>query len=226
MLAATFNTLGPAPHVAPSFLAQNSCPVPCLAPGMTFCQDGPSLYQGCGSLDNLVLFQTVVAYINHQGSLRSPPLYRMAHRLLLWAQKELLSLRLIHVSGRLNLHPQTVQKGRPSGRQRQLPLPNLFLDAARRRSSRLAQCSPIRFSPDSPDSSSHQEDQGDWMLTPPRGGTLEEPDLVSTADAALSSRPVAHFTEEGSHLSGERHDLASLTGVVEPSCMVPRRGLE
>ncbi len=70
---------------------------------------------------------TVVAYINHQGGLRSHTLCRMARRLLFWAQKELLSLRAVHVSGRLNLgadmlfrgkvapgewalHPQTVQE--------------------------------------------------------------------------------------------------------------------
>ncbi len=46
---------------------------------------------------------TVVAYINHQGGLRSHSLYRMARRLLLWAQNELLSLRAVHVPGSLNL---------------------------------------------------------------------------------------------------------------------------
>ncbi len=69
----------------------------------------------------------VVAYINHPGNLGSHTLCRMARRLLFWAQKELLSLRVVHVPGRLNLgvdmlsrgkvapgewalHPQTVQE--------------------------------------------------------------------------------------------------------------------
>ncbi|KAL0153035.1 hypothetical protein M9458_051634, partial [Cirrhinus mrigala] len=58
------------------------------------------------------------------------------------------------------------------------------------------------------------------------GPPLEEPDLVSRADAALSSRAMAHSTEEGSPLSGQGHDMASPTGVAELSCLVPRRELD
>ncbi|XP_058865945.1 uncharacterized protein LOC131708048 [Acipenser ruthenus] len=69
---------------------------------------------------------TVVAYINHQGGLRSPGLHRIAFRLLIWAQANLLSLRATHIPGVVNLaadllsrrgphpsewrlHPQTVE---------------------------------------------------------------------------------------------------------------------
>jgi hypothetical protein len=67
-----------------------------------------------------------VAYINHQGGLRSRRMSRLARHLLLWSQKHLRSLRAIHIPGVLNraadelsrqpplpgewrLHPQAVQ---------------------------------------------------------------------------------------------------------------------
>ncbi|CAM4735368.1 unnamed protein product [Leuciscus chuanchicus] len=69
---------------------------------------------------------SVVSYINRQGGLRSRNLHRLTERLLVWAQRNLLSLRAAHVPGLLNvgpdrlsrnnvptgewsLHPQTVQ---------------------------------------------------------------------------------------------------------------------
>ncbi len=67
-----------------------------------------------------------VAYINHQGGLRSRRLSQLARHLLLWSQKHLRSLRAVHVPGELNraadelsrqpalpgewrLHPEVVQ---------------------------------------------------------------------------------------------------------------------
>ncbi len=43
-----------------------------------------------------------VAYINHQGGLRSRRMSQLARHLLLWSQKHLRSLRAVHVSGELN----------------------------------------------------------------------------------------------------------------------------
>ncbi len=45
---------------------------------------------------------SVVSYINCQGGLRSRPLYRLAHQILLWAQGKLLSLRAVYIHGYLN----------------------------------------------------------------------------------------------------------------------------
>ena len=80
--------------------------------------------------DQHVLVRTdntvIVAYINHQGGLRSRRMSQLARHLLLWSQKHLRSLRAIHIPGDLNraadelsriqplsgewrLHPQTVQ---------------------------------------------------------------------------------------------------------------------
>ncbi len=67
-----------------------------------------------------------VAYINHQGGLRSRRLSQLARHLLLWSQKHLRSLRAVHIPGELNhaadelsrqpalpgewqLHPEVVQ---------------------------------------------------------------------------------------------------------------------
>ncbi|XP_073720453.1 uncharacterized protein [Misgurnus anguillicaudatus] len=69
---------------------------------------------------------SVVAYINHQGGLRSRPLYKLARHILLWTQGKLLSLRAVYIPGCLNrgadvlsrqglrpgewrLHPQVVE---------------------------------------------------------------------------------------------------------------------
>ncbi len=46
---------------------------------------------------------TVVSYINHQGGLRSRPLYKLAHQILVWSQGKLFSLRAVHISGHLNM---------------------------------------------------------------------------------------------------------------------------
>lgn len=46
---------------------------------------------------------TVVSYLNHQGGLRSRPLYRLAEHVLLWAQTMFLSIRAVHIPGHLNL---------------------------------------------------------------------------------------------------------------------------
>ncbi len=43
-----------------------------------------------------------IAYINHQGGLRSRRMSQLARHLLLWSQKHLRSLHAVHVPGKLN----------------------------------------------------------------------------------------------------------------------------
>ncbi|KAI2662336.1 Replication factor C small subunit [Labeo rohita] len=43
----------------------------------------------------------LVYHVNHQGDLRSRPLYKLAHQILVWSQDKLLSLRAVHVPGHL-----------------------------------------------------------------------------------------------------------------------------
>ncbi|KAL0161749.1 hypothetical protein M9458_045474, partial [Cirrhinus mrigala] len=61
---------------------------------------------------------SVVSYINHQGGLRSRPLYKLAHQILVWSQGKLHSLRAVYILGHLNqgadvlewrLHPEVVE---------------------------------------------------------------------------------------------------------------------
>ncbi|KAL0151133.1 hypothetical protein M9458_053646 [Cirrhinus mrigala] len=67
--------------------------------------------------DRHVLVRTdntaVVSYINHQGCLRSRPLYKLAHQILVWSQGKLLSLRAVYVPGYLNLGADILSRQGP-----------------------------------------------------------------------------------------------------------------
>ncbi|KAL0162339.1 hypothetical protein M9458_041735, partial [Cirrhinus mrigala] len=55
----------------------------------------------------------VVYYINHQGGLRSRPLYKLAHQILVWSQGKLLLLRAVHVPGHLNMGADVLSRQGP-----------------------------------------------------------------------------------------------------------------
>ncbi len=55
----------------------------------------------------------VVSYINHQGGLRSRPLYKLAHQILLWSQDKFLSLRALYIPGYLNVGPDVLSRQGP-----------------------------------------------------------------------------------------------------------------
>ncbi|MCI4385511.1 hypothetical protein PGIGA_G00051370, partial [Pangasianodon gigas] len=67
--------------------------------------------------DRHVLVRTdntaVVSYINHQGGLRSRPLYRLAHQILVWSQGKLLSLRAVYIPGHLNMGADILSRQGP-----------------------------------------------------------------------------------------------------------------
>ncbi|KAI2647584.1 ORF V: Enzymatic polyprotein [Labeo rohita] len=67
--------------------------------------------------DRHVLVRTdntaVVSYINHQGGLRSRPLYKLAHQILVWSQGKLLSLRAVFVPGYLNVGADVLSRQGP-----------------------------------------------------------------------------------------------------------------
>ena len=56
---------------------------------------------------------TVVAYINRQGGLRSPQMHTLAHRLTIWGNAHLLSLRATHVPGARNWGADLMSRGDP-----------------------------------------------------------------------------------------------------------------
>jgi hypothetical protein len=70
-----------------------------------------------GLRDHHVLVRTdntaVVSYINHQGGLRSRPLYKLAHQILVWSQGKLRSLRAVYIPGRLNLGADILSRQGP-----------------------------------------------------------------------------------------------------------------
>ncbi|KAJ7986790.1 hypothetical protein DPEC_G00332030 [Dallia pectoralis] len=55
----------------------------------------------------------VVFYINHQGGLRSRPLYNLARQVLLWSHRKLFSLRAIFIPGYLNQGADTLSRQGP-----------------------------------------------------------------------------------------------------------------
>ena len=56
---------------------------------------------------------SAIAYINHQGGLRSSALHSVAQTLLLWADKHLSSIRAVHLPGSLNSAADLLSRGRP-----------------------------------------------------------------------------------------------------------------
>ncbi len=59
----------------------------------------------------------VVSYINQQGGLRSHPLYRLAHQILVWSQGKLLSLRAVYIPGHLNVGADILSRQGPRPRE-------------------------------------------------------------------------------------------------------------
>ncbi len=55
----------------------------------------------------------VVSYINHQRGLRSRPLYRLVHQILVWSQGKLLSLRTVHIPGHLKMGADILSRQGP-----------------------------------------------------------------------------------------------------------------
>ncbi len=128
----------------------------------------------------------VVSYINHQRGLRSRPLYKLAHQILVWSQGKLLSLRAVHISGHLNmgadilsrqgprpgewmLHPEVVKQiWRVFGQaqvdlfatQDTLQCPLWFSLVPPAPLGDLAEASSVRFSPDCPAPGSSGESAG------------------------------------------------------------------
>lgn len=55
---------------------------------------------------------SVVSYLNRQGGLRSRPLCKLAHQILLWSLGKLLSLRAVYIPGAQNVGADTLSRQR------------------------------------------------------------------------------------------------------------------
>ncbi len=192
-----------------------------------------------------------VAYINHQGSLRSRRMSQLARHLLLWSQKHLRSLRAVHVPGELNraadelsrqpalpwewrLHPEVLQLIWRCFRDAQVDLfasPDtshcqLFfsLSEGTLGTDALA-CNwprgPCKYFSPSEPSRTEVQGQGGRGASPFGGALLAQSDLVPRTDTPRDSPSLANSSEEGSLFSEKGHPLAPASGLVESPRMVP-----
>ncbi|KAI2647955.1 Transposon Ty3-G Gag-Pol polyprotein [Labeo rohita] len=171
-----------------------------------------------------------VAYINHQGGVRSFRMLRLARHLWLWSQDRLRSLRATHIPGEANrvadsrsrqvslggewrLHPQAVQLIWDRFGQAQV---DLF---ASPESTHCQLWYGLSEAPLGIDALAHSWPKNRLKYAFP-------PNLVLRPGAPGISPSLAHSHEEGPPLSGEGHNLAPAPRSLEPPSMVPGRDQE
>ncbi|KAI2654497.1 ORF V: Enzymatic polyprotein [Labeo rohita] len=171
-----------------------------------------------------------VAYINHQGGVRSFRMSRLARHLWLWSQHRLRSLRATHIPGEANrvadslsrqvslggewrLHPQAVQLIWERFGQAQV---DLF---ASPESTHCQLWYGLSEAPLGIDALAHSWPKNRLKYAFP-------PNLVLRPGAPGISPSLAHSPEEGPPLSGEGHNLAPAPRSLEPPSMVPGRDQE
>ncbi|XDV14302.1 hypothetical protein PO909_014574 [Leuciscus waleckii] len=114
-------------------------------------------------------------------------------------------------------------ENRPICVSRERSLSGIFLQEQGRAGSRLAPLPALCVSPCHAPTPGVRANQGERMPSATRRPILDKPSLVSSPDAADEYRPVADTGEEGSPLAGKRLDLASLPGVLVPTCVGHQR---
>ncbi|KAI2653744.1 ORF V: Enzymatic polyprotein [Labeo rohita] len=171
-----------------------------------------------------------VAYINHQGGVRSFRMSRLARHLWLWSQHRLRSLRATHIPGEANrvadslsrqvslggewrLRPQAVQLIWDRFGQAQV---DLF---ASPESTHCQLWYGLSEAPLGIDALAHSWPKNRLKYAFP-------PNLVLRPGAPGISPSLAHSPEEGPPLSGEGHNLAPVPRSLEPPSMVPGRDQE
>ncbi len=193
-----------------------------------------------------------VAYINHQGGLRSRRMSQLARHLLLWSQKHLRSLRAVHVPGELNraadelsrqhalpgewrLHPEVLQLIWRRFGDAQVDLfasPDtshcqLFfsLSEGTLGTDALACSWPrgLRKYAFPPVSLLREGGRG---ASPLGCALLAQSDVVPRTDAPRDSPSLANSSEEGSTFSERGHPLAPVPRLVESPRMVLGRDAE
>ncbi|KAI2657541.1 hypothetical protein H4Q32_008891 [Labeo rohita] len=182
----------------------------------------------------------VVYYINHQRGLRSRPIYKLVHQILVWSQDKLLSLRAIHVPGHLNmgadilsrqgprpgewmLHPEVVKQIWRVFGQAQVDLfaTQENLHWAGCHGTDVAEASSVRLSTDrsAPGSSGESAPgRGPSSFSSP---VLASPSLVLEPDFPPQRLSMGDSRQEGSPLSGGRHHPPPSPRVVEVMGVAP-----
>ncbi|KAL0195086.1 hypothetical protein M9458_008658, partial [Cirrhinus mrigala] len=191
-----------------------------------------------------------VAYINHQGGVRSFRMSQLARHLLLWSQHRLKSLRATHIPGEANrmadslrvetpppVGPTDLGSIRPgTGRPLCLtgihPLPavvrsNRGPPRYRRTGTQLAEGpAQVCVSPSEPHRTNLVQNQGGQGTDSLGGPLLAQQNLVLGPGAPGISPSLAHSSEEGPPFSGEGHNLAPAPRSLEPPPLVPGRDQE
>ncbi|KAI2655941.1 ORF V: Enzymatic polyprotein [Labeo rohita] len=167
-----------------------------------------------------------VAYINHQGDVRSFRMSQLARHLLLWSQHRLKSLRTTHIPGGTNrrdgslcltgIHPLPVVTWSDRGPPR-----------VRRTGTQLAEgLAQVCVSSSEPHRTNFVQSQGGQGTDSLGGPLLAQQNLVLRPGAPGISPSLVHSSEGGPPFSGEGHILAPAPQSLEPPPMVPGRDQE
>ncbi|KAI2643848.1 ORF V: Enzymatic polyprotein [Labeo rohita] len=167
-----------------------------------------------------------VAYINHQGDVRSFRMSQLARHLLLWSQHRLKSLCTTHIPGGTNrrdgslcltgIHPLPVVTWSDRGPPR-----------VRRTGTQLAEgLAQVCVSSSEPHRTNFVQSQGGQGTDSLGGPLLAQQNLVLRPGAPGISPSLVHSSEGGPPFSGEGHILAPAPQSLEPPPMVPGRDQE
>ncbi|KAL0170709.1 hypothetical protein M9458_035305, partial [Cirrhinus mrigala] len=175
-----------------------------------------------------------VAYINHQGGVRSFRMSQLARHLLLWSQHRLKSLRATHIPGEANRMADSLRVETPPpvgptdlgsirpGTGRPLCLTGIHpLPAVVRRTG-----TQLAEGPAQPHRTNLVQSQGGQGTDSLGGPLLAQQNLVLGPGAPGISPSLAHSSEEGPPFSGEGHNLAPAPRSLEPPPLVPGRDQE
>ncbi|KAI2645605.1 ATP synthase subunit alpha [Labeo rohita] len=165
-----------------------------------------------------------VAYINHQGDLRSRRMSQLARHLLLWSQTWLKSLRAIHIPGELNCAADLLSRQSTHPGEWRLH-PQLFYSLSEAPLGRdaLAHSVVVRLSPSEPPCTDSVQDQGGRGAGSAGCAILAHPDLVPRPRFPRGSPSLEDPLEERPSFSGDGHNLAPASQPMEPACLAPRR---
>ncbi|KAI2647549.1 Transposon Ty3-G Gag-Pol polyprotein [Labeo rohita] len=183
--------------------------------------------------DRHVLVRTdntaVVSYINHQGGLRSRPLYKLAHQILVWSRGKLLSLRAVYLPGYLNVGADILSRQGPRPGEWMLH-PEVVKQIWRVSSSSpgagchgtdVAEALSVHFSPDRSAPGSSRESAPGRGVPPSSSPVLAGPSLVLGPDFSPRRLSMGDSRQEGSPLTGGGHCVPPSPGAVETLGVAP-----
>ncbi|KAI2647501.1 ORF V: Enzymatic polyprotein [Labeo rohita] len=163
-----------------------------------------------------------VAYINHQGGLRSRRMSQLARHLLLWSQTWLKSLRTVHIPGELNrAADQLSRQSTHPGEWRLHPQRGSPRQGCA--GTQLASGAQVRLSPSEPPCTDTVQDQGGRGTGSAGCAILAHPNLVSRPHFPCGSPSLEDPLEERRSFSGDGHNLALASRPMEPARLAPGR---